>query len=44
VTMTSLEIESGLLLPLPTVAERVAKLATENIGRLSPEEVSVVGR
>jgi lipoyl(octanoyl) transferase len=41
VTMTSLEIESGLLLPLATAAEQVAKLATENIGRLSPEEASV---
>jgi lipoyl(octanoyl) transferase len=43
VTMTSLEIESGLVLPLTTVAEQVAKLATENIGRLSPEETSLVG-
>lgn len=42
VTMTSLEIESGLVLPLTTVAERVAKLATENICRLSPAEASVV--
>jgi lipoyl(octanoyl) transferase len=43
VIMTSLEIESSLVLPLKTVAEQVAKRATENIGRLSPEEASVVG-
>ena len=43
VTMTSLEIESGgLVLPLTTAAEQVAKLAAESICRLSAEETSVV--